>query len=88
MSDDNHPPQFWLDVFHHWCCFNFVKTDDTKDPGNEILWYNSNIKVGHRLVFYKELYEKNIIYVEDLLNKNNKFMCYNELKEKYKTKAI
>ena len=78
---------FWLDVFHHWCCFNFVKRDDTIDPCNEILWYNSNIKVGHRLVFYKELYEKNIIYVKDLLNKNNKFMCYNELKEKYKTKT-
>ena len=51
------------------------------------MWYNSNIKVGHRLVFYKELYEKNNIYVKDLLNKNNKFMCYNELKEKYKTKT-
>ena len=56
------------------------KTDDTKDTGSEILWHNFNIKVGHRLVFYKELYEKNIIYVNDLLNKNNKFMCYNEFK--------
>ena len=26
-----------------------------------------------------------VIYVKDLLNKNNKFMCYNEFKEKYKT---
>ena len=37
----------------------------------------------HRLVFIKELYENNVIYVKDLLNKNNKFMCYNEFKEKY-----
>ena len=36
-------------------------------------------------MYYKELYEKNVLYVSDLFNANNKFMSYNELKEKYKT---
>ena len=36
-------------------------------------------------MYYKELYEKNVLYVSDLFNANNKFMSYSELKEKYKT---
>ena len=36
-------------------------------------------------MYYKKLYEKNVLYVSDLFNANNKFMSYNELKEKYKT---
>ena len=51
----------------------------------QILWCNSNIKIGHRLVYHKELYEKYVLYVSDLFNSNNKFMSYSESKEKYKT---
>ena len=36
-------------------------------------------------MYHKELYEKNVLYVSDLFNANNKFMSYSELKEKYKT---
>ena len=79
------PPTFWKDVFYQWCCYNYTKIDDIKTLGKEILWYNSNIKIGHRLVYYKELCEKNVLYVSDLFDANNKFMSYSELKEKYKT---
>ena len=31
----------------------YTKIDDIKTLGKEILWYNSNIRLGHRLVYYK-----------------------------------
>ena len=36
-------------------------------------------------MYHKELYEKNVLYVSDLFNANNKFMLYSELIQKYKT---
>ena len=31
------PPIFWLDVLKQWCLYNFIKTNHTEDPRNEIL---------------------------------------------------
>ena len=78
---DQIPSTFWKGVFYQWCCYNYTNIDDIKTLGKEILWYNSNIKIGHRLLYYKELYEKNVLYVSDLFNANNKFMSYIELKK-------
>ena len=49
------PATFWNDVFYQWCCYKYTNIDDIKTLGEEILWYNSNKKIGHRLVYDKEL---------------------------------
>ena len=60
--------KFWEDVLSIWCKYNFEKVDekDSQQISNQILWYNSHIKIGGQVCFSQELYDKGIIQVKDL----------------------
>ena len=51
-------PAFWKEIFKYWCNYNYVKTENVQEPRKQIIWLNSNIKVGNKLYLLKELYEK------------------------------
>ena len=80
------PPIFWLDVLKQWCLYNFIQTNRTEDRINEILWFNSNIKIDNKVVYYKTCHEKNIIYLKDLLDQNGNLMSFSDFQAKYKTR--
>ena len=52
------PPIFWLDVLKQWCHYNFVQAEEVGDPKNEILWFNSNIRIENKVVYYKAWHKK------------------------------
>ena len=76
-------PQFWMDVLTCWCSFNHMKPSEVKVPENELIWFNSNIKVAKRVLFYKDLYEKNVIQIKDLLNSSKQFYSFVEFQNTY-----
>lgn len=83
----NKAPAFWKEIFKHWCNYNHIKIDSVKEPRKEIILLNSNIKVGNKLFFLKELYEKNIMQFNDLLVKQeNRIATFTEFQEKYQTR--
>ena len=86
MLEKKTPPIFWLDVLKQWCLYNFIQTNHTEDPRNEILWFNSNIKIDNKVVYYKTYHEKNIIYLKDLLDQNGNLMSFSDFQTKYKTR--
>ena len=55
-----------------WCNYNYLEPESVKEPGKEIIWLNSNIKVGNKLFLLKELYKKNIMSINDLLARQEK----------------
>ena len=69
---------FWTDVLKTWAEYNFVNPQCPEEVGNQILWYNSLIRVAESFVFYKEWYEKGIIYVKDLV-RNDKIVSLEQL---------
>lgn len=80
------PSQFWLDVISSWCEYNYRQPSEAESPQNQILWFNSNIKINDRVLWTKELYEKNVIYIKDLHNQNGKFYSYIDFQNIYNTK--
>jgi hypothetical protein len=44
-----------------------------------IIWYNSSLKIEGKTLFYKELFDNNIIFIKDILDEENKFKTYDEL---------
>ena len=80
------PAPLWRNVLRSWCEFNFVKSENIKNPLEEIIWFNSNIRISDKIVFYKELYSKGILKVRDLLQNNTKFMTFAEFQTKFDTK--
>ena len=53
---------FWTDVLFAWSSFNFSQVIE----GNQILWYNSLIKINNKPIFWKEYYNKGLRYVSQL----------------------
>ena len=75
--------QFWKDVLFAWHCILTRSNNNTKQDNFLVpLWFNSNIKIGNKGVFYKTWYDKGIYIIEDVLNNNNELLKYNDLCEK------
>ena len=80
------PSQLWIDIFKLWCMYNFKNYREVKDPINEMLWFNSNIKIDSRIVYFKEMHEKGIEYISDLVSSTKIFYTFQQLQEKYRIK--
>jgi hypothetical protein len=54
---------------------------------DSIIWYNSSLKIEGKTIFYKELFDNNIIFIKDILDEENKFKTYDELKNQFNCKV-
>ena len=55
--------QFWNDVLFSWSTYNsncYTRIE------NQFIWYNSQIKIGKKIFFWKDVYEKGLKYVYQL----------------------
>jgi hypothetical protein len=71
---------FWTDSLK----FFFELKSKEKIPLNvdSIIWYNSFLKIEGKTLFYKELFDNNIIFIKDILDEENKFKTYDELNQR------
>lgn len=74
--------KFWREVLEAWSIYNY--SEHIINVKAQILWHNSQIKVGDRTVFYSSWYSKGIQTVGDLLNQNNQLMTFEQFITKYK----
>jgi hypothetical protein len=50
---------------------------------DSVIWYDSHLKLEGKSIFYKELFDKGILLIRDLLNDNNIFKTLEEDKDQY-----
>ena len=50
---------------------------------DSVIWYDSYLKLERKTIFYKELFDKGILLIRDLLNDNNIFKTLEEDKDQY-----
>ena len=77
---------FWKEVLETWCEFNYQPLDDC-NPGNEIVWLNSHIKVGGKPVLWKQCYRSGLMYVNQLFV-NSKIISAEEAKRKFAMETL
>ena len=73
---------FWLSVLYAWAELNFHNPETTEQIQNQVLWYNTRIRIKNKIVFFREWYEMGIFYVRDLVC-GNRLYRYKEMKEVY-----
>ncbi len=76
-------PSFWRDVLTAWSKANYSYPSSFEQAYNAVLWYNSDIKVNGKPIFYKKCFDKGIVCIRDILNKDNEFLTYEALIRKY-----
>ena len=81
LSLDNLPP-FYHILLKYWQEYNRDKFSKNSDIQNIIIWNNSRILIGGKPMFYKPLFQAQIISIKHLLNENNTFLLFDELKQK------
>ena len=79
------PPVLWGNILTHWFEYYHTTANNVQDPGNEIIWFNSNIKINNKTVYYKSMFQSNIIKIKHLYGEGNNWLTLNELKERYRT---
>ena len=62
------PGSFWFCVLQKWCESTFDRAMGKASVLNQMIWFNSNIRIGGKPIFHSKLYEKGVIYISDLLN--------------------
>jgi hypothetical protein len=68
---------FLSDVLKAW--FRLRKSSDDK-ISDQVIWYNSSIKINRKTVFYKTWSTKGINFISNLRVGNQRFMSYIEFK--------
>ena len=70
--------QFWENVFTAWSEFNY----SSQTTPDQMLWLNSNIKVGNKPIFYKNAWDMGLKTIEQLLDQD-KLMSREQAAQKY-----
>ena len=71
--------QFCKDVLKSFLDINYETEIGEEQILKSPLFYNRNIKIDRKYVFYKTWYDKGIRFVNDLVNQNGSFYSYQEV---------
>ena len=69
--------KLWRDLLKYF----FELKSKTTEPlqGDSIIWFNSLLKIEGKPLFYKELHDKGVTYLSDLVNENGRFKTIDEI---------
>ena len=81
-------PLFWKQTLEIWCEANYRSIDQIENPNEEILWLNSNIKLDHKTIFIKEMFDNNIVRVKDLQKDDKTWLNFDSFRTKYPSVKI
>ena len=63
---------FWRDVLIAWSKINFVT--EVTDPYNQIVWFNSHVRISGKVVFWPKVYRQGLKYVRDIVDGDGKLI--------------
>ena len=75
----------WAETLKVWCIRNFSNNPRSYyDIANQVVWLNSNIRIGRKPVFIKSWYNRGVTYIRDLLDNDKRhFLTLEGFKNKY-----
>lgn len=75
---------FWLDVIKAWALMYSFEPDNVSKIIAQCLWYNSNIKINKKLVYYSQAHKQGIMFLYNIWNSiTNQFLSYEHMCQVY-----
>lgn len=77
--------KFIKDVVKSWALLHYKVPENPHEVRNQVLWYNSEIKIGKKIVFWKKWQCSGIVYINDIITDTSgpKFMSIGEINNKF-----
>ena len=69
----------WKETLVAWAEINFKEPENKAEVRKQIIWWNSCVKIGGKPVAWSTWINKNIIFIEDLLEENGSFKRHDDL---------
>ena len=73
---------FVRDLVKCWALVHYKEPENNQDLLNQILWLNSEIRIGKKVFFWKKWYKYGIVYFKDIITEDMELMGFPEVKEK------
>lgn len=83
----NFKSQLWLDIVSSWCEYNFFNPESYTEISQQLLWFNSHIRIQGKPIFYCHWYTKGVVTVNDIQNLDGTLLNYNEFCAKFDIKV-
>ena len=64
-----------------------MKIQTWKEFITQPIWFNKNITLGNKSLFFSEWFKKNILFISDLLDENGCYLNIIDLQNKYNTET-
>ena len=77
-------PTFYQDIITSWCNYYTSPPTLPSTISSQYLWFNTFIKIGNRVVYYKEFSDNQINYVCDFFDRNGNLKSWVNLVHEYK----
>ena len=74
---------FFKQALQSWLQFQFHPPEKIEQILQQILWLNSNVLVDKIPAFMGKMFEKGILFLNDIVNCNGRVMSFMELSELY-----
>ena len=76
--------KFWKSILEAWADVNFSSPQTVAQIANQVLWYNSHIRIANRPVVYKAWEDLGIHYYKDICEENSgRIRSYEQLQAIY-----
>ena len=59
---------FWYDVVKNWCKINYHIPTSRDEIKNQIIWFNSHIRIGNKSVINWEAYDAGLVVIDDIIS--------------------
>ena len=76
---------FWFQMVLEWCKLNYHFPQNQETVLNQIIWWNSNIKVGTEMLHNKHSMRNGMMKISDIVteNENKRFLTHSEVVSKF-----
>ena len=69
---------FWKDVLGSWAKYNFIIPHDANTISQQVIWFNSHLRIANKPFFFKKAFQNGVIRIKDILNENGAFLAYDD----------
>ena len=76
--------QFYMQILDAWYALRKITCTTADHIRSQCIWYNVNILVNQEPIFIKNLYNKELLLINDILNDEGRFLSLIDLNEKFK----
>ncbi len=78
---------FWKDVLLTWANLSYKENINVVGADKQQIWYNSNVRVQNKIVFFNAWYHAGIITIGDLMDPKGKIMSYDQFSANYRVRS-